>query len=253
MPPEQPISMNLALIVHRVLTDPRGWRIDRLKEELGIADRTYRKYRTLLQQDFPPFVSRDGDSYLDEVDEGDARYLRFVNNDNFGVNDKTFPARIGAIYMAKVLLASMDNTDVGKAFHEWCSELVGRIRDREFVMTHLLRYSDRYFLNLRDVSVERASNICLTEILQALIFHRQLQITTNGRELCVAPLSIAHFQSHWWLVFRHEDRIAGLRLAELTSAEALSKRYTYPAMTEYDPQSCDWEEIFTNTESVERI
>jgi len=252
MPPEQPISMNLALIVHRVLTDPRGWRIDRLKEELGIADRTYRKYRTVLQQDFPPFVNRDGGSYLDEVDEGEAKYLRFCNNDNFGVNDQTFPARIGAMYMAKVLLASVDHTDVGKAFHDWCSEFVGRIRDREFVMTHLLRYSDRYFLNLRDNPIGRISPQCLTEILQSLIFHRKLRLESCRGEMLVAPLSVAHFKGGWWLVFKCENLIGGILLSEVGSAQALTTRYTYPTITEYDPQSLNWEEIFTNTEMIER-
>ena len=47
-----PIALNLACILHHMLIDPRGWRVEALKEEFGIADRTYRKYRGLLSEHF---------------------------------------------------------------------------------------------------------------------------------------------------------------------------------------------------------
>ena len=129
---------------------------------------------------------------------------------------------------------------------------MSRIRDREFVMTHLLRYSDRYFLNLRDKSVSKPAALCLTEILQALICHRQLQLESNGLALCVAPLSVAYFKGRWWLVFMCENLVQGVLLDDISAAEALNTRYTYPALADYDPNSFDWEEIFTNTEATER-
>tara|TARA_R110002072_G_scaffold121438_3_gene255242 strand:+ start:4271 stop:4450 length:180 start_codon:yes stop_codon:yes gene_type:complete len=42
VPPSRPIALNLATIVHRLLTRPRGWEIEDLRAELEIADRTYR-------------------------------------------------------------------------------------------------------------------------------------------------------------------------------------------------------------------
>jgi len=44
----EPIALNLARIVHRLLVSPRGWRKEALCDELDIAPRTYRKYKLLL-------------------------------------------------------------------------------------------------------------------------------------------------------------------------------------------------------------
>ena len=42
-------SANIARILHRLMTSPRGWPIKALKQELGIEARTYRDYRAFLE------------------------------------------------------------------------------------------------------------------------------------------------------------------------------------------------------------
>lgn len=69
-------ARNYAHIVYRLLTDARGWRLDELKHDLALADRTWRKYRLELQRHFTPFHDEDGTSLLVEVDEDGARWVR---------------------------------------------------------------------------------------------------------------------------------------------------------------------------------
>ena len=76
-----PLALNLARIVHRLLVDPRGWRVDQLMEALEIRPRTYRKYRGLLQEHFDHLLDPNGRLRILEVREGDARYLRIRVDD----------------------------------------------------------------------------------------------------------------------------------------------------------------------------
>ena len=66
MAPSKPIALNPATIVHRLLTNARGWEVQDLCDELEIADRTYRKYRQLLQEEFLPLIRR-GKGLVQEV------------------------------------------------------------------------------------------------------------------------------------------------------------------------------------------
>jgi hypothetical protein len=68
-------ARNISTIVYRLLEAPDGLSVTALQEELGIADRTYRKYRAFLQYDFEPFRDADGNSRLIETGRGDERWL----------------------------------------------------------------------------------------------------------------------------------------------------------------------------------
>ncbi len=251
--PEQPISMNLALIVYRVLTDPRGWRVDRLKEELGIADRTYRKYRTVLQNDFPPFIKRDGTSMLDEVDDGNYRYLRFRDGEIYTVTDETFPARIGAMYMAKTVLSGLENTEIGSAFQDWCTEFVSRVRDREFVMGFLLRHSDRYFVHTHNGDDLRLMPLqSISQIVQGLLFHRKVSLKIQGADeaILVAPLTILHHECEWHLACQIGSEIRAFGLLDIAEARVSNERFLYPAASEYDPRNFAWNSLLCETETI---
>src|SRR5579872_2998547 len=67
--PDDPFSLNLARIVFRLMTSPRGWDVRGLKRELRISDRTYRKYRKTLQDRFVPLFNGKGQTLVREVSE----------------------------------------------------------------------------------------------------------------------------------------------------------------------------------------
>lgn len=68
-------ARNISTIVYRLLDEPEGLSVVALQQELGIADRTYRKYRAFLQYEFEPFQSPDGGSRLVETGRGEERWL----------------------------------------------------------------------------------------------------------------------------------------------------------------------------------
>ncbi|MFT4702902.1 MAG: hypothetical protein ACI81R_000590 [Bradymonadia bacterium] len=69
-------ARNLSWLVHALLTSPEGLPLDRIKAELGVADRTYRKYRAYLQYEFKPFTDAHGNSRVEEVAVDGQRWLR---------------------------------------------------------------------------------------------------------------------------------------------------------------------------------
>ncbi len=91
-----PVALNLARLVHRLLVDPRGWRVDQLMEELEIRPRTYRKYRTLLRDHFEHRIDPSGRWRIVEVGEGTVRYLRLRPDDGPAERAPGFLVRVAA-------------------------------------------------------------------------------------------------------------------------------------------------------------
>jgi hypothetical protein len=133
------MGFNLALIVERVLTHPRGWEVEDLKNELGIADRTYRKYRQLLTEHFQPFQSRNGVSLLQEVEVGSTRYLRLVSIRESGLADADFDARVAAAHLSQRWFDELDGTQLGQAFSDLLDEFQATVRDRSFIRSSVFR------------------------------------------------------------------------------------------------------------------
>lgn len=69
-------ARNISWLVHELLTQPDGMLVSDVKSQLGIADRTYRKYRAYLQAEFEPFLRDDGSSRVIEVPAHPGRRLR---------------------------------------------------------------------------------------------------------------------------------------------------------------------------------
>src|SRR5690242_14314741 len=126
--PDDTIALNLARIVHRLMTTPRGWEIEDLKRTLGIADRTYRKYAALLRA-FTPFSHR-GESQLQVVTEGESRYLRLASTAAVKVTaSPELMARMSAHQLTLTLLGFLGETDVAKALRDSYAELRERLGD----------------------------------------------------------------------------------------------------------------------------
>lgn len=68
-------ARNIAWLVHELLVVPDGVPVAHVTRELGVADRTYRKYRAFLQYHFEPFQRPDGSSRVVEEVRNGERWL----------------------------------------------------------------------------------------------------------------------------------------------------------------------------------
>jgi predicted DNA-binding transcriptional regulator YafY len=137
--PDDPFALNLARIVHRLITSPRGWQVARLKEELGIADRTYRKYRRTIQEQFAPLRDRRGRSVVREVRDGEAVFLRLVEGGVIDVESPDLVSSMAALHLARQAFQFLGETELKTALDDLQANLRERVGDKRFVLGHLFR------------------------------------------------------------------------------------------------------------------
>lgn len=242
--PDNPIALNLSRIVFRLLMSPRGWQVEQMKDELGIADRTYRKYRGLLRDYFEPFFDRAGRSLITEINDGDVAYLRIVERDEPIEESAGFYAQILAMTMARQAFQFVSDTPLGKHLLAFEDELKRRIGDRPFVYRHLLNNIDRVLYTVPDAPKDyRAHSKKIDMIVRALFNLRRIDMSyeaANGgvKDHIIEPLTLVTWRSALYLIARYGpqghryifaiDRIRDLRL--------LPDQFHYPTKTEYTPQ-----------------
>lgn len=244
-PSSNPISVNLALIVARLLTHQRGWRVESLRDTLGIAPRTYRKYRKILMEEFDPFVRSDGSSLIQEVEEGEARYLRLMDVEKTGFVDNDFVSRIAAMYFAQQLMNFLDGTEFQEAFETLFTNFTYSFEDRPFVLNHLLRNADRIFYQVpdapKDYSKHRGQ---LREIANALIYRRIIEIVYDSPKfgeipMTLRPYSMMSYRSGLYLVAvseKHDsDEPRIYSVDRIKSVEQTDEKFEYPSPARFDP------------------
>jgi predicted DNA-binding transcriptional regulator YafY len=240
-----PIALNLARLLHRLLVDPRGWRVDSIKRELGIKDRTYRKYRGTLSLHFEHLIDPSGRWRVEEVQEGEARYLRLLPNDGPSEERPGFLARAVSYWMVRDVFAFAGDSALNEALEGPWADLVQGIRDKPFFLRHLLRNIDRMLHFVPDAPKDYTGHeATLSTLLAALFYTRRIGFEyasgegTKWRKQVVCPLTLVMWRSALYLVAAYEpdgkpylfavDRMRGVR--------SRRDRFEYPDATVYHPE-----------------
>lgn len=245
--PEYPISINLARIIHRLLTNHRGWRVEDLQNELDIADRTYRKYRKVLQTQFPPLVGSNGESMVQEVVDGQATYLRLVEirAEDSPRDPSAFTARVAAMHFSKKLLGFLEDTDVEQAIRDILLDFEQGLNQRPFTLRHILGNVDRLFFQLPDAPKDYSKKgPIISTLLHALIYTRQINIryssaSFEGMSLDLEPYTLAVYRSGLYLIAKavdYED-IRIYAVDRISEAALLDQKFEYPRPFEYSPDA----------------
>ncbi len=237
--------MNLARIVHRLLTHPRGWEVDALIEELGIAKRTYRKYRKNLEDYFLPWFDH-GETRLEEVTEGERRFLRLRERKKPNGEVMTLVQRLSALHFAGQLLSFLGGDELGGSLAE-SAKALGREGQRSHPATfsRLMAHMDRMFFHLPDApKLYQDQEEKLRVLIQALVYQRVLRFqydaaNADSREHTVEPLTLAMFKGGLYLLARYpeKERPYNFAVDRIQSPEIVPKGYfRYPERSEYDPK-----------------
>jgi len=239
-----PIALNLALIVHRLLTHPRGWRVDDLQHELQIADRTYRKYRALLTESFWPFL-RDGQPLVQEVEEGEARWLRLVAPLSTPDEVTEIASALAAYALARQVVPALGVGDGGNVIEEDFQAFWHRLRlrHRHPFLRGAARHLDRWFLyRPEDGAQGPPPPEVVGRLLEGLVTSRRLALRYDEsgrgpRDLVVEPLTLVLSGGRLHL-FAHRvgtPGVHGFVVARVLAAEVTDEPYDYPPPDEYDP------------------
>jgi predicted DNA-binding transcriptional regulator YafY len=238
--------MNLARIVHRLLTNPRGWDRDALMEDLGIADRTYRKYRKNLEDLFEPWF-QDGETRLEEIQEGERRFLRLREPNASNGEVMGLLQRLSAFQLAGQLFEFLGGEEFGTALADQ-AQRVGREgrRTHPGTFSRLMGHLDRLFVHVPDAPKDYVGQEDKLRILiNALVYQREVRFdydASNGerREHSVEPLTLAMFKGGLYLLARYpgKDKSYKFVVDRLHGPEAVEDGYfCYPSPAEYDPKA----------------
>lgn len=246
LPRTMAINTNLALIVHRLLTDPDGWQVSDLCHQLDITDRTYRKYRALVRE-LPPFAGPGASFVVDEVKVDGVRWLRLLRaREKTSTATPDFAGRLTAAHLTRQLLRLLDGTEVGRAATQGWAEFEASLADRTFVVGDLFRDLDRMVTAVSRAPKDYRPHAPVVErALHHVLFRRTSQLRYQRghdgaeRSPVVDPYSLLLYDSALYLVARdHEDDQVKLyaidRVAEI---EPTGARFAYPSRHAYDPEA----------------
>ena len=244
--PEDPIAMNMAKIVYRLMSSPKGWRIDLMCEELGIAERTFRKYRRLLQEAFPGFQREDGTSMVEQVRDAEGTYLRLVAPSRHDVEGQfDYLQRVAALHLARQMFHFVGETDLGSALHSATEELQ-RIRpDLNVALEHVLRYADRMLYLLphapKDYGDQQQT---IRRLFNALLRNQVIEIDYHAahsdeqKTYVLEPLTLLSWRSGLYLLarVRGQKKVKTYAIDRVIDVFPLDEHFVYPAEADYDPK-----------------
>ena len=245
MAPSKPIALNLATIVHRLMSNPRGWEVQDLCDELEIADRTYRKYRQLLQEEFFPLIRR-GKGLVQEVQEGSTRYLRIVESTPEPDELVGVLNRLTAHHLARQVLGFLGQEEGHNALEEAFQAFWARTRTgkRYPILTRIQRDLDRLFHFVPDAPKNYSCHEeILGLVLESLVCSHQLRMVYDSaaqgsKEHTIEPLTLAMYRSglHLFARYAGHKRIYNFVVDRIQEAEILDSRFDYPTSTAYKPE-----------------
>lgn len=230
--------------MHRLLTNPRGWEVADLCEELEIADRTYRKYRQVLQDEFFPWIRR-GRSQVEEVQEGSARYLRLNERRTEPDEVAALMARLSAHHLARRVLDFLGRgeakTALEDAFHAFWDR--ARMRKRFPMLPRLQHDLDRLFHFVPDAPKDySAHDEVIGVVLECLVSSHRLRMHYESaaqgiKEHAVEPLTLALYRGglHLFARYAGKKRVYNFVVDRIHEVEALDEAFTYPTEAEYSP------------------
>lgn len=237
------ININLARIVYRLLTDQKGWREDSLRRELNIADRTYRKYRKILQE-FEPLQDKNGESLIIEVDHGQARYLRLAEPEFKSRERRKITAQFASLNFAQQLMGILGPTELSSATDVFIDTYRAQMKKAPYDLQELIRNADRMFYHLPDAPKDYSEkSAVVAEVIECIIFRLPLNIkyssaNFDGLNLDLKPLTLAMYRSGLYLIAQgSDDEIRIYAVDRIAEAKRLGeKSFEYPSSTEYDPK-----------------
>ena len=237
-------NLNLARIVYRLMYSDRGWKVDDLMSALGIKERTYRKYRLRLQTEFEALRGDDGKSLVQEVSDGEARYLRVVEVGSKSWSDEDFVARVAALHFSVRLLSFLKGTEIGTAIESFLAEFNHTLHDRKTLLGEVLNNADRMFYEIPDAPKQYDSKGGIIQtVIRAMMLRKRVRVEYDSASLrgawtmTLEPLTLASHRSALYLIARAEgyEDFRMYAVGRILTAEATSQRFEYPSRAKYDP------------------
>lgn len=251
-------SLNYARIMYRVLTRPRGWRLNDLYEDLGISDRTWRNYIKELKE-IPDLLDERGESILEDVGQGEERLIRLrCDLPETGPSDGGFRVRLVVMHLARRMFGYLEGTPLGDEVEALLDHMQESFRDVDAVQ-FASRDADRKLHVVDGASKDytpHADTIAL--LVEATLRQRVITMSYvaswNSTDVVktheLEPLSLVSSRGALYLLARtrpdtltpHDDSppkeavILTFAADRIQGLQVLAERFDYPSSEVFHPE-----------------
>ena len=240
--PDHPIALNLARIIVYLMTHPRGWRVDQMMDDLGIKDRTYRKYRSLLHRYFDTLIYPGAGFQIREVQMEEGRFLRMIEEGPGEEEKLDFMGRMVSLYMARSIFSFLRETDLYSAVDHIFGEMLSGVKDRAFIRDHVFRNMDRMLYYIAEAPKDYSKHgKVIRDLLLALFYRRRIEIAYKSpyneeTNRILEPLTLILYKNGLYLVAQFPDSGARYTFAvdRIRNVTRKPERFQYPS--DYSPE-----------------
>ncbi|MBP7148614.1 MAG: WYL domain-containing protein [Acidobacteria bacterium] len=234
---------NLTRVVAELLTRPQGWRVDDLKAELGIADRTYRKLRQILTSETAELTGQPG-LVVTEVREGDATYLRLVESRSLA--DRQALKRLGALHMARQVFGLAGDLPFVREMKSAAADVEHAVRRRPGLAARVDRISRMLHYVPWAPTIYRGKSDLIRTLFGAMLDRRRVEVKYQGLDdpapatWTLEPYTLVMYRDALYVIARpvgRADRPDPLTfaVARMGSVSVLEASFPYPP--DFDPAS----------------
>ena len=233
-------SVRIARIILRLVHDPRGISSRQIMDEFGLAERTERKYRTLLLDNFRDEFQRMG---FDLVQEGstldDRRLILRAHGEE--PDDSSRLSLLVSLAMSQALFNAMGQVDHARAM----KDSVEAYSRKDLRSVWRFNDLDRKLHVVPDAPQDYTRREAdITAVLRAIFTHREITFDYCGvndadyTRRRVRPLSLVSWRGGLYLAGQRDDRRFRLyAISRMRNAQAVLKsEFIYPGRESYDPR-----------------
>lgn len=239
-------AISFAILMTRLIQDPRGWRVQDLCETFEIQPRTWRAWRKeLLVEGVPGLCDEHGAPLLEEVGQGQARRVRLRRASPRGPSDRLFrPWMIAALWLRQ-RLERLEDTEMDRVAEQLGEDLLEGVCPTERMLEAAER---KVYLHPRaprryddcEHDVRQALQTLARATMHSLRVRARYRSAYRARERARArqlePLSLVYHQGAIYVLARPVD-VPEVRIFELgrfEHVEVTRQRFDYPR--EFDPR-----------------
>lgn len=226
-------ATRLARIIYGLLSRPYGWSFEAIQQEIGISDRTLRRYIAVCRRELVDPTERP---LLEVVRRGDRQLLRLAELAR--APDST-PYQALSLYFALSVLQVLDGTVLKDGVEDLWQRFYRMLPHVQ--QQRLAHFEKKFFSVAYALKDYRAFDDTLDLIVRCLVDQQRMRIDYRGllgegnvHEF--DPYTLALYRGGLYLIgYSHRfEQVIYLAVERIRKAEKLDARFTYPSR--YSPE-----------------
>lgn len=231
--PSYGAAARLARIVYGLTHRPFGWSFDAIQDELGVSERTLKRYLSTLRIEL---VDNEGNPLVEAVRRGNRRILSLVGPKPAAEGNAY---EIAFFYFAMTLLRFLDGTVIKEGVDSLWERLERALPGRDRL--RLENFDKKFFTVPYGMKDYSDADETLDVVVQSLVFQRRLRIRYSAlhggtKTHTFDPYTLTSYRGGLYLIGRSDLARKAITIAveRIESVKMLDDKFDYPRR--YSPE-----------------